>query len=94
MLYHGVLAPHAAWRARVVAHGAPVEREDALVAAGTAAAAETNGPAARHFAWARLMRRAFEIDVLSCPRCGGRLRLMAILADLELRADLLDLAPP
>ncbi len=23
------------------------------------------------------MRRAFDIDVLACPRCGGRLRLIA-----------------
>ena len=28
----------------------------------------------RHWAWANLMRRAFDIDVLACPRCGGRLR--------------------
>jgi hypothetical protein len=27
------------------------------------------------------MRRAFEIDVLACPRCGGRLRLMATVED-------------
>ena len=25
------------------------------------------------------MRRAFEIDVLACPRCGGRLRLIALI---------------
>jgi uncharacterized protein YbaR (Trm112 family) len=24
-----------------------------------------------------LMRRAFGFDVLACPRCGGRLRLVA-----------------
>lgn len=29
--------------------------------------------------WADLMRRAFEVDVLACPRCGGRLRLVALL---------------
>lgn len=28
-----------------------------------------------------LMRRAFDIDVLACPRCGGRLRLMATVED-------------
>src|SRR5882724_12828988 len=36
---------------------------------------------ARYWAWADLMRRAFEIDVLACPRCGGRLRLIAIIED-------------
>jgi hypothetical protein len=32
-------------------------------------------------AWADLMRRAFDIDVLACPRCGGRLRLIATVED-------------
>ena len=27
------------------------------------------------------MRHAFDIDVLACPRCGGRLRLIATVAD-------------
>ena len=27
------------------------------------------------------MRRAFDIDVLACPRCGGRLRLLATVDD-------------
>jgi len=27
------------------------------------------------------MHRAFAIDVLACPRCGGRLRLIATLHD-------------
>ena len=29
--------------------------------------------------WADLMRRAFEVGVLACPGCGGRLRLLALL---------------
>ena len=31
----------------------------------------------RHWTWAALMRRAFDLDVLACPRCAGRLRLIA-----------------
>jgi hypothetical protein len=27
------------------------------------------------------MRRAFEIDVLACSRCGGRMRLIATVED-------------
>ena len=30
-----------------------------------------------HYAWAELLERTFEIDVLACPECGGRLRLLA-----------------
>ena len=50
------------------------------------------------------MRRAFDIDVLVCPRCHGRLRLIAIVEDpdairqilaaLALTADHVDRAPP
>jgi uncharacterized protein YbaR (Trm112 family) len=50
------------------------------------------------------MRRAFEIDVLACPRCGGRLRLITtvedpreireVLAGLALSAEPVDRAPP
>ena len=29
--------------------------------------------------WASLMERTFGFDVLACPRCGGRLRLIALL---------------
>ena len=39
------------------------------------------------------MRRAFDIDVLACPRCGGRLRLLATVEDPDaIRAILAALA--
>jgi hypothetical protein len=31
--------------------------------------------------WAELMRRTFGLDVLACPRCGGRLRLVALIEE-------------
>jgi hypothetical protein len=31
------------------------------------------------YQWAELMRRTFGLDVLACPRCGGRLRLVALI---------------
>jgi len=39
----------------------------------------TPRPVARGASWADLMRRAFAIDVLACPRCGERLRLIALI---------------
>jgi len=30
----------------------------------------TTAPGARDWAWADLMRRAFDVDVLACPRWG------------------------
>ena len=76
LLYHGVLAAHAAWRAEIVAR-APAGGAAAAGAESDHAAATSPNPAGRR--WADLMRRAFEIDVLACPRCGGRLRLVALL---------------
>jgi uncharacterized protein YbaR (Trm112 family) len=34
-----------------------------------------------HTPWAELLRRVFQIDVLACPECGGRLRLLATIED-------------
>ncbi len=79
VLYHGLLAPRAAWRAEVVRRKAPVTAvatsAPALMPAPAPASPDT-GTGSR---WAALMRRAFGFEVLACPRCGGRLRLIALL---------------
>jgi hypothetical protein len=31
--------------------------------------------------WAELLARTFAVDVLACPRCQGRLKLLAMLTD-------------
>jgi hypothetical protein len=33
--------------------------------------------------WATLMRRSFDVDVLACARCGGRLHLLAVITETE-----------
>jgi hypothetical protein len=33
--------------------------------------------------WARLLRRSLEVDVLQCPKCDGRLRVLAIITERE-----------
>ena len=33
----------------------------------------------RCYQWAELIRRTFGVDVLACPRCGERLRLVALI---------------
>jgi hypothetical protein len=50
--------------------------------------------ARRHWAWAALVRRAFDLDVLACPRCGGRLRLIATVEDPEVLAGVLGRGAP
>lgn len=77
VLYHGLLAPRAAWRAEVVPGGAPSATTTPLVDEPDSDI--TRRPSARGASWADLMRRAFEVDVLKCPRCSGRLRLIALI---------------
>ena len=38
-------------------------------------------PAARKWSWPELMRHTFAVDVLACPRCGGRMRVVATIED-------------
>ena len=43
----------------------------------------------RGLASAVLMRRSFRIDVLDCPRCGGRIELIAASEDERVAARIL-----
>jgi len=79
---HGLLAPRARWRARVVAYGRVLPESTGLappIAAGPDDTKVKSSP--RAWSWATLMHRAFGIDVLACGHCGGRLRLIATLHD-------------
>jgi hypothetical protein len=77
VLYHGVLAPHARWRGRAVAYG----RAEGPPGEPAPDTPSRTGPGRRYWAWADLMRRAFETDVLACPRCGGPMQLIATIDD-------------
>jgi hypothetical protein len=33
--------------------------------------------------WARLLRRSFSVDVLECPKCHGRLRVVGVITERE-----------
>jgi hypothetical protein len=83
LVYHGVLAPHARWRARVVDYGRAASENVALgPVSDSPGRAGVRGPRRpRNWTWAALMRRAFAIDVLACARCGGRLRVIATVED-------------
>jgi hypothetical protein len=83
ILYHGVLAPRARWRPAVVAYGRPEDDAATIPHETTGRAEAERGGAAqsRYWTWAALMRRAFELDVLRCPRCAGRMELIATIDD-------------
>lgn len=86
ILYYGMLGARSAWRP-----GAPTVRPTAPDAGRPAGAvvyeaaeadracAATAANRARARQWAALMQRTFGFDVLECPRCAGRLRLVAVI---------------
>jgi hypothetical protein len=46
-------------------------------------------PAPRAIPWAELLQRTFKIDVLQCPRCPGRLSVIAFITDLVVVSNIL-----
>jgi hypothetical protein len=134
LIYHGILAPHAAGRAAAVAYGrpaagdrphehasragaasppvplptfvvAPPEADAALLRVTPPAAAgppvAPPGPVVQpplpadppppgpppftsrppRWRWADLLQRVFAVDALTCPNCGGRMRVIATIDD-------------
>jgi len=81
--YHGVLAPCAGWRDHVVPAGpqpAKLVRPARCRNApdeGTGPRVQLSGHPLRRYPWADLLRRVFAVDVLECPDCGGRMRVLA-----------------
>ena len=44
--------------------------------------AEPGSPEARRrSAWARVLKKVFEVDPLVCPRCGGEMKVIAWITD-------------
>jgi hypothetical protein len=78
--FHGVLAPAAKWRPQIVP---AIDQSPETVADGETGCAQDQEPEKekprhrRNYTWAELMKRVWAIDVLECPRCSGRMRLVA-----------------
>ena len=85
IICHGVISPRARWRGRVVAYGRLVPEPTSSASRAAPLEPGLDGPATetrpRYWTWAALMHRAFAIDVLACPNCGGRMRLVGTLHD-------------
>jgi hypothetical protein len=111
--YHGLFAPNAKHRSRVVpaassagsckAHPAvELEQPDSAqssrpaplsdggaFALSSPESAEPAGPRYR-VPWAELLRKVFAVDVLDCPRCHGRLEVIAYIAEPTVARRILD----
>ena len=79
LVYQGVLAPNAKWRKRVAWYERPApNNQPSAHGAEHHETVTPKAPCRPNQDWARLMQRAFDIDVLNCPRCGDRMRLIAL----------------
>jgi hypothetical protein len=91
--FHGVLAPHAAWRSQIIptpgdaVAGAVGPAGLGGVAGAGSAAAPASGSAG--LSWAALLKRVFALDVLLCPSCGGRRRIVGVYTGGQRLRDLL-----
>jgi len=65
--FHGVFAPNCKYRARIVPHR-PRSKVD-------------NDQPTAPMNWMRRLKRVFQIDIETCPDCGGTLRVIACIED-------------
>ncbi len=71
--YHGIFAPNACHRAYVLAkRQIRAQQSDDAPPQRVSRVAKT---------WMQRLRRVFDIDVSLCPRCGGALRVLAVIAE-------------
>ena len=79
--YHGVFAPRARLRAKIVPQRAEQPTEAILSNATENHAPTIRTGSTQKMSWARLMRRVFDIDVLECPRCSATMQRIAFITD-------------
>jgi hypothetical protein len=66
--FHGILAPHARLRR-------------AVVPKPTTPGTDTHSPRKKRPSFAALLARVFAIDILSCTRCNGRMKIIAAITE-------------
>jgi len=90
--YHGILAPAAGWRSSIVPlAAAALDAVDPVAHDGCSAGKQSSHDEKslpgrchpRNYTWAELMKRVWEVDVLECHRCRGRMRIMAAIHSPE-----------
>ena len=93
--YHGLLGPRGGLRREVVparergegcakAHGrggSSRSRSGRVEGEDPAPPPERPSRGTSWIDWATLLRRTFGLDVLACPRCGGRMRVIALITE-------------
>jgi len=93
--YHGVLAPAASCRDRVVPSPPPAREATPPTCKRSTKSTEskpspTPHASPRRYSWAELMQRVYAIDVLTCQHCGGRRSVLAFHTDPRVIGRILD----
>jgi hypothetical protein len=90
--FHGVLAPHYKYRKQIV----PVKivEPELLVMepanVGQEIPSEKPKAKAKRMSWARLLKRVFNIDVSTCNKCQGKVRIISAIEDPKIIKQILD----
>src|SRR3989442_8367863 len=85
--YFGILASAAKQRPSIVPVPPPASGAESC---GHRDTSKKEKPHARNYSWSQLMARIFAVDVLQCPRCGGRIRILAAIEDPSVARKILD----
>jgi hypothetical protein len=87
--YHGVLAPNHRWRGEVT----PAKRGKALKMVANAGV-KTPAECYAAMTWAQRLKRVFNIDIETCGRCGGWLKVIACIEEQDITTLPLLTPPP
>ena len=93
--YHGSLAPGSKLRSRIVPRPSAIEPADGESHSPGCGGERPGGcgadpPSQGRLSWAELMRRVFDVDVFECPRCTGRMRIVATITQPEVIRSILE----
>jgi hypothetical protein len=76
--FHGVFAPNSPWRARIT----PARRgRGAKPTKQTQTDDRTPAEQRSAMQWAKRLKRVFQVDVETCPSCGGTVQIIASIED-------------
>lgn len=84
--YHGVLAPHYKHRKQIIPKPPDLKmvQDLEIIESKQLEVKKKNIP------WARLLARVFNIDVETCSKCGGRMKVIAAIEDPKIIRKILD----
>jgi hypothetical protein len=90
--YHGMFAPNARGRAKLVGRAAPTDAPRAIKFPQVPAPGDPppHPDRDRRLPWAELLRRVHAAHVLTCDRCGGARRVLAFISDERVARQILD----